>query len=342
MGKFEKLVVLAVLFAAAIVLAISFNRGKEGEASGPLGGVLGGVHDAPDREAQGDAPNQAGLQGAGTEFPASDSSEGARGALPAAQPPSLLLHAGEETTVPDSEGIGAGLQSPGRSAESKLALEPESDPSQPILTDTNGLRPSFLDEFMMYTVAEGDTWSALAQRFYQDGRYTRNLHLANEDLSELTPGKEILVPVYDFIAADSRSGQDLAAAPASAQPSAGAASLTSAAPDAALPRSLSAAPGAAPAKSAKALEYEVRAGDTLSDISLAVFGTATRWNEILEANRELLKKPESLQVGMKLKIPPGGKLPVAAKPEAKKSVAKPKTAQAEKPAAASTKKKKVL
>ena len=102
-------------------------------------------------------------------------------------------------------------------------------------------------------------------------------------------------------------------------------------------------PPADSTRAGKLLEYEVRSGDTLSDISLAVFGTATRWKEILEANRDKLQRPESLQVGMKLKIPEGGKLPAAVK----RPDAKPKTtdsaAKTEKTTATTTaKKKKVL
>jgi nucleoid-associated protein YgaU len=344
MGKSEKLVVLAVLFTAALVLALAFNRGgKEAEASDPLSGAqrvldlgtdVGGATGARETEAEPalDAPSTAGEQpaqeptSAGATGPESHGSE---------QAPSLLLNAGKESElVPDDARFGAGQSG------AKLTLEPESDQSRRILMETRGLRPSFLEDYWMYTIAEGDTWSSLAQRFYQDGRYTRNLHLANEDLEELTPGKDILVPVFDFLAADAglRPGAD---APAfTARPA------DDGAPAESIPSSVAGTrPAADSTRAGKLLEYEVRSGDTLSDISLAVFGTATRWKEILEANRDKLQRPESLQVGMKLKIPEGGKLPAAVKkPETK---TKPATAEkndkANKSAATTTaKKKKVL
>jgi Tfp pilus assembly protein FimV len=140
--------------------------------------------------------------------------------------------------------------------------------------------------------------------------------------------------MYDFIAVD-----------AGLHASADVASLPLASAGAPLENASASAKKATPATgtAGKALEYEVRPGDTLSDISQAVFGTATRWKEILEANRDKLQKPESLQAGMKLRIPEGGKLPVqAAKPEAKK--AEPKTAHAAgkpAPTAPTTPKKKV-
>src|SRR5262245_11809879 len=313
MRKTEKLIVLAVLFAAAIVLAISLNRGRdETEASGPLSG----------------AAEVLGEDGAVPALPASDEVAATQ---PSGAQPSLLLDAGAPPAALPIERPPAAPES-----GTTLALEPASDASARILMDTNALRPSFLDNFMVYTVVEGDTWSGLSQRFYQDGRYTRNLHLANEELVELVPGDDILVPVYDFIAVDAGlqrgSGTEATAASTSE-------------PVVAPPTSLATAPearpaGSRPVESAWTAEYEVKSGDTLSDISRAVFGSATRWQEILEANRDKLQKPESLQVGMKLRVPEGGKLVAAAKDTAKKTEAKPKAA----PAASgkATSKKKVL
>jgi len=339
MGKTEKLVVLAVLAGAALVLALALTRdGDEVEAANPLSGArqVLGLGDAPGGAGEIDPqafplPDEAALQ-AGTD-------EALPGGVSAARPdrpegeaqgraPSLLLNAGTESSA---NGEDAPLDGRLAGEPDQSALEPESDPTKPILVETSGLRPSFLEDYRMYTLAEGDTWSSLAQRFYRDGRYTRNLHLANEDLEELTPGKDILVPVFDFIVRD-----------AGLQPASGAAPLAhelaqEAQEEASLPTSIGITPSSAPA-STKPLEYVVRSGDTLSDISLSVFGTATRWKEILEANRDKLQKPESLQVGMKLRIPAGGKLPAAAK----KPESKPKTTERGDQTAATGKKKKVL
>jgi nucleoid-associated protein YgaU len=334
MGKLEKLIVLAVLFAAAIVLAISLNRGKgEVQASDPLTGAQelleGGATE----------PTPAPVSEFGSGAPATNP---AVGSAPAAteKAPSLLLDAGSETNLAAKPASPQGESAswPDSTSGSTLALE-QSDPSRPILMESQGLRPSFMDEYRMYTVAEGDTWSSLAQRFYQDGRYTRNLHLANEDLAELTPGKDILVPVFDLLALDAGLKSGEASAPTAAAPSAAPAATFDQAP------TRKEGTGSLPPAGTKLVEYEVRAGDTLSDLSLAVFGTATRWQELLDANKDVLQKPEQLRVGMKLKIPAGGKLPTTAKPAAKKAEPKPKTAPTDKaPATASAapKKKKVL
>lgn len=49
--------------------------------------------------------------------------------------------------------------------------------------------------------------------------------------------------------------------------------------------------------------HTVASGDSLSRISQRYYGTAGRWSEILQANRDVLRNPDSLTPGMKLRIP---------------------------------------
>jgi LysM repeat protein len=64
------------------------------------------------------------------------------------------------------------------------------------------------------------------------------------------------------------------------------------------------APAAAPAPApAAAKTYVVAEGDTLTKISRKFYGTSSRWEEILKANRDVLKDEKSLVVGSSLKIP---------------------------------------
>lgn len=53
--------------------------------------------------------------------------------------------------------------------------------------------------------------------------------------------------------------------------------------------------------------YVVKKGDSLWSIAAQpeVYGKATRWRRIFDANRELLKNPDRLRPGMALKIPRG-------------------------------------
>jgi nucleoid-associated protein YgaU len=51
--------------------------------------------------------------------------------------------------------------------------------------------------------------------------------------------------------------------------------------------------------------YVVQKGDSLWSIAAKpeIYGKATRWRRIFDANRDLLKSPDQLKAGMNLKIP---------------------------------------
>ena len=49
--------------------------------------------------------------------------------------------------------------------------------------------------------------------------------------------------------------------------------------------------------------YTVKAGDTLSKIAKQHYGNANLYMKIFEANKELLRDPDNIQVGQVLKIP---------------------------------------
>lgn len=50
-------------------------------------------------------------------------------------------------------------------------------------------------------------------------------------------------------------------------------------------------------------EYTVVAGDTLTRISVKVYGNESRWMDIYQANRDTLSSPNALKVGQVLRIP---------------------------------------
>lgn len=49
--------------------------------------------------------------------------------------------------------------------------------------------------------------------------------------------------------------------------------------------------------------YEVKKGDTLSKIATELYGDASLYPKIFEANRDQLTDPNKIQVGQKLRIP---------------------------------------
>lgn len=50
--------------------------------------------------------------------------------------------------------------------------------------------------------------------------------------------------------------------------------------------------------------YEVQKGDTLGKIAAHFYGDAKLYTLIHEANKNLIKDPNLIQIGWKLKIPP--------------------------------------
>ncbi len=49
--------------------------------------------------------------------------------------------------------------------------------------------------------------------------------------------------------------------------------------------------------------YVVKSGDSLSKIAQLEYGNANDWKRIYEANRDILKDPDKIFPGQKLKIP---------------------------------------
>lgn len=49
--------------------------------------------------------------------------------------------------------------------------------------------------------------------------------------------------------------------------------------------------------------HEVEKGDTLSKISAKYYGDANLYMQIFEANKDILKDPNMIRIGQKLRIP---------------------------------------
>ncbi|MSU47473.1 MAG: LysM peptidoglycan-binding domain-containing protein [Lacunisphaera sp.] len=49
--------------------------------------------------------------------------------------------------------------------------------------------------------------------------------------------------------------------------------------------------------------HMVTEGDSLSRISMRYYGMPNRWQEIFQANRDMLQGSNALRVGMQLRIP---------------------------------------
>ena len=58
-----------------------------------------------------------------------------------------------------------------------------------------------------------------------------------------------------------------------------------------------------PSEASRERTYVVQYEDSLSKISLKMYGSAVKWKLIYEANRDILPSANSLKIGMKLRIP---------------------------------------
>jgi nucleoid-associated protein YgaU len=61
---------------------------------------------------------------------------------------------------------------------------------------------------------------------------------------------------------------------------------------------------ASPAGGPAASSHTVREGETLSHISLRLWGSILGWDALFESNRDVLTDPNRLSIGMRLRIPP--------------------------------------
>ena len=67
------------------------------------------------------------------------------------------------------------------------------------------------------------------------------------------------------------------------------------------------APSARAVSAAAPSRHTVKAGETLARLAAVYYGDRNAWKAIFEANRDQLKKPEGLQPGMVIVIPPRGR-----------------------------------
>lgn len=108
----------------------------------------------------------------------------------------------------------------------------------------------------------------------------------------------VALMVLAFMLRPGQPAQDTGTTTPEAKPTYAAAAVAGVAP-------VAPAASATPAPTASSQEqiYTVESGDTLSSIAKHFYGDASKWQKILDANKDVLKTPNSLQLGQKLKIP---------------------------------------
>jgi nucleoid-associated protein YgaU len=294
MGKLEKVIVLSVLALIAVILVISLSlddplkkekavwagtppgKPAAAEAAAALAAKDAGAKPAPAAHLAAAAkPEAAKPQGGAQVALASDAHPGDGSSdKPAAAVPSALL----------STNVAAGQ------AEVAPAI-----PSGSVLVTADGLQDSYTPDLRFYTWQSGDSFRSVAAKYYGDAAKFTLLRRTNEGRENVQAGEKILVPVFDL---DGGHSAPSAAAPASS---------VVAAPKPDSPAKTDAALKIAAAKAADASPgprvHVVKDGESLWKIAKLELGDGGRWNEIYEANRDVLSKPEAVHTGLKLRIP---------------------------------------
>jgi nucleoid-associated protein YgaU len=153
-------------------------------------------------------------------------------------------------------------------------------PQGALLKTTEGLSPSFDDKRLFYRWQQGDGWVKLAERLYGNGAKFSLLKNANEGRDDIQPGEQILVPIFDV--------ESMATAPATAAPATAGDKKSS---------------KKAALVSTGGKVHEVKKGESLWKIAKSELGDGNRWKEIYELNKDQMKSPEAVRLGMKLKLP---------------------------------------
>ncbi|MEZ5976886.1 MAG: LysM peptidoglycan-binding domain-containing protein [Planctomycetota bacterium] len=290
MGSFEKLVVLTVVFLSAVVFAVSFDSSPGDPTKG------GGAEVAdlePGRKPATEERSTPGSNGSAAPAP----TVGTDGSAPNGAAP-------KKDNPFGGAGNGAGLlSSTGRATEADGASElgASNDDEAASLT---GLLPVLRDGvegltsfpghpgLQVFVVRPADTtWTGLSAYLYGDSSYARLLREENAAVGAPRPGAQILVP--SRVDAEPRTAPFEARAPGRPAPAA--------------PKGAQAAPVEELAGGELTGEtyrtHVVVAGDTLSAIAFHYYGRGSLSTRIFDANRDQLKSPDDLQLGMKLRIP---------------------------------------
>jgi nucleoid-associated protein YgaU len=298
MGKLEKVVVLSVLGLIAVILVISLSlddplkKEKAVWAGTPPGKASASETAATpsSKDANAKAAPSAQLVAADKAGPAADL---------AAKPVDGAQAGGAQVANAGAHPADANADKPAAAAPSAL-LSSNVAPGQPdvvapaipsgsILKTIDGLQDSYSPDMKFYTWQAGDSFRSVSTKYYGDAARFTLLRRTNEGRDNVQAGEKILVPVFDL---DGGHGAATAAAPAAKVESA-------AKPD------VGAKPSAAKVADASGgpRVHVVKDGESLWKIAKLELGDGGRWNEIYEANRDVLSKPEAVHAGLKLRIP---------------------------------------
>ncbi|MCB9915863.1 MAG: LysM peptidoglycan-binding domain-containing protein [Planctomycetes bacterium] len=274
MGKFEKIVVLAVFFLVTVIFVVALNPGSDREEGYGMG-APGSVAQVEEPEAQDTAAEDLALVRRDRDPNPRRTRDEGTGPLAPTPRPSADLGAGltlQERQRQDQEAAAAQRPDLLLDAGADVPSRTRELPAGAALVTLEGLADTWEEDIKEYTWRKGDTFVKVAERFYGDAAMVALLRRFNEGVSYTAPGDKVLVPVFD------RRDEPVAAALPDAKPK----------PAAQLPAGSN---------------YTVVEGDSLWVIAKKVYGQGAKWEALYEANRDQLDSPDDVSIGMVLRIP---------------------------------------
>ncbi|MCY2961574.1 MAG: LysM peptidoglycan-binding domain-containing protein [Planctomycetota bacterium] len=285
MGKVEKVIVLSVLFLVALILVVTVTVDDPLDKTNV---VEAGAKKGAPAVAQAPAGNPAAPLLNTTIQPTAQPVAGpavtptTAPAAPVVQQPAAPASGAAAVPAPQTPVVAGPTLPPGA-----------------LLKKVDGLQDSWFPDLKLYTWKEGDTWRGIADTYYGDWQRLDVLKRHNEGRMDVQPGESVFVPVF----ADERAMAAAKAAPGEAAEPAKDVVAKSDAKSSTKSGSKGKAEPKAPAKASGKKFHTVASGESLWKIAKTELGDGNRWQEIYDANRDLLAKPESIKKGMRLRIP---------------------------------------
>lgn len=177
-----------------------------------------------------------------------------------------------------------------------LAKPPKTNRTDPATPATRVIPPKFHE----YVVQPGDTLQLIAKKLLGDAKHWKAIASANSltDPRKLIPGRtRLLIP-------DDPKNVEGLVVPAESPTNPDTRAPVRKPDNADKPESKPGTPEATPAPASQEFtEYVIQSQDTLSGIAKTIYGKASLWRLIYEANPETIPDPDHLKVGTTIKIP---------------------------------------
>ncbi|MFH2002574.1 MAG: LysM peptidoglycan-binding domain-containing protein [Planctomycetota bacterium] len=184
----------------------------------------------------------------------------------------------DAVVVLDNPAIETGSQKGSQGADFDFMEAPAHYPGQPSTTPAQLTQQASQTSVNVHHVEKGDTLSLISNRYYGSTKWWKTIADANPNVNpkNLAIGDRIRIPLLEQDEGTSASANRISENPSQAKIS---------------------------ETKVKSETYRVKNGDTLGKIAKVLYGNSGKWETIFAANKNKIRDPKSLQVGVELNIP---------------------------------------